>query len=83
MDAALPNQIQLLNPSNLGINLEFDGSTKWIQIHTADRQGGDDSRMAVAIEPMSCPPDAFNSGLDLLTLAPAQSYTYTLKIRKA
>jgi len=83
VDPALPNQIQLLNPSNLGINLEFDGSTKWIQIHTADRQGGDDSRMAVAIEPMSCPPDAFNSGLDLLTLAPAQSHTYTLKIRKA
>jgi aldose 1-epimerase len=81
VDPALPKQVRLLNSSNLGVNLEFDGSTKWFQIHTADRQGGDDSRMAVAIEPMSCPPDAFNSGIDLITLAPAQSHTFTLKIR--
>jgi aldose 1-epimerase len=83
VDPTLPKQIRLLNAANMGVKLEFEGSTKWIQIHTADRQGGDDSRMAIAIEPMSCPPDAFNSGLDLLILAPNQSHTFRLKISQA
>lgn len=83
VDPALPKLVRLVNALNLGVTIEFDGSTKWIQIHTADRQGGDDSRMAVAIEPMSCPPDAFNSGIDLITLAPTQSHTFTIKISQA
>ena len=30
---------------------------------------------ALAIEPMTCPPDALNSGIDLITLAPGQSWS--------
>ena len=32
-------------------------------------------RPAIAIEPMTCPPDAFNSGQDLLTLSPGESWS--------
>jgi aldose 1-epimerase len=31
----------------------------------------------VAIEPMTCPPNAFNSGVDLLMLEPGDSVTHT------
>ncbi len=83
VDPVLSKSVKLLNQSNRGVQLEFDENTKWIQIHTADRDGGADSRMAVAIEPMSCPPDAFNSGLDLISLAPSESYAFQLKIKQA
>jgi aldose 1-epimerase len=39
-------------------------------VYTADDQG-DQARRAVAVEPMTSPPDAFRSGRDLLTLQPA------------
>ena len=34
-------------------------------------------RKAVAIEPMTCPPNAFVSGVDLLMLEPGDSVTHT------
>jgi len=54
--------------------MEYDSAAQWIQIHTADREGGADSRKCLAVEPMSCPPDAFNSGLDLIELEPEQTF---------
>ena len=33
--------------------------------------GWDPPRQALAVEPMTAPPDAFRSGRDLVTLAPA------------
>ena len=81
-DADLPPRVRLINESKLGVELEFDESAKWIQVHTADREGKEDARMAVAIEPMSCPPDAFNSGLDLITLAPNERHSFSLKIKQ-
>lgn len=77
-----PRQVELLNPKGQGVVMEFDESTNWIQIHTADRDGGDSSRLSVAVEPMSCPPDAFNSKIDLVDLAPQQEHIFTLKIRR-
>jgi aldose 1-epimerase len=38
--------------------------------------------MAVAIEPMTCPPDAFNSGIDLIVLKPGKKHEYKLKIKR-
>lgn len=81
-DTDLPPRVRLINESKLGVELEFDESTKWIQVHTADRDGKEDARMAVAIEPMSCPPDAFNSALDLITLEPNERHSFSLKIKQ-
>lgn len=41
----------------------------WVQIHTADRPEPKLHRIGLAVEPMSCPPDAFNSGHDLVVHA--------------
>lgn len=55
---------------------EFD----WVQVFTADPahdQAYPNRGRALAIEPMTCPPDAFNSEIDLLVLKPGQSWTGT------
>ncbi len=37
----------------------------------------DVARRALAVEPMSCPPNAFRSGESLVRLAPGESHTAT------
>jgi aldose 1-epimerase len=53
-----------------GAALWVDRHHHWLMAFTAD-DGWDPPRQALAIEPMTAPPDAFRSGRDLLTLAPA------------
>jgi aldose 1-epimerase len=45
-----------------------------IQCCTADALDPDDRRAAVAIEPMTCPPDALRFGVDIIALAPGESF---------
>lgn len=58
------------------VTLWMDRGMEWVQVFTADPLADDWHRAAVAIEPMSCPPDAFNSGVDLVTLAPGASVSH-------
>ena len=55
--------------------MTWDEACPWVQIHTADRDTPELSRLGLAVEPMTCPPDAYNSGTDLIVLAPGQSTT--------
>jgi aldose 1-epimerase len=48
----------------------------WVQLYSGELRG----RKGLAVEPMSCPPDAFNSGSDLVVLDPGQSHTLTYRI---
>lgn len=75
-------QVNLQNYDGSGVELGFGLNTKWIQIHTADRGGAINGRQCVAVEPMSCPPDAFNSKIDLIELAPGQSNEFELWIQR-
>jgi aldose 1-epimerase len=54
-----------------GVELWADPDFRWVQAFTAEFGG----REVVAVEPMTCPPDALNSGTDLITLAPAQTWS--------
>lgn len=50
----------------------------WVQVFTADPahdQAYPGRGRALAVEPMSCPPDALNSGEGLVVLDPGQSWT--------
>jgi aldose 1-epimerase len=49
----------------------------WLQVFTSDTLHGERHRKAVAIEPMTCPPNAFVSGEDLIVLAPGESVSHT------
>jgi aldose 1-epimerase len=53
-----------------------DESLDWVQVFTAKgRDSGVDGVRGIAVEPMSCPANAFNSGEGLLVLEPGQSWT--------
>ncbi|MFU8946450.1 aldose 1-epimerase family protein [Mycetocola zhadangensis] len=65
-------EVRVTAPSGTGVKMRWDSSCKWVQVHTADQEPetGLPSRIGLAVEPMTCPPDAFNSGEDLLVLQP-------------
>jgi aldose 1-epimerase len=50
---------------------------EWLQVFTGDTLDPSHRRKALAIEPMTCPPNAFNSGVDLLMLEPGDSVTHS------
>jgi len=54
---------------------------RWLQVFTGDPLGPDRRRKAVAIEPMTCPPNAFVSADDLLVLEPGEAVTHTWGIQ--
>jgi aldose 1-epimerase len=54
---------------------------RWLQVFTGDSLGPERRRKAVAIEPMTCPPNAFVTGDDLIVLEPGQSVTHTWGIQ--
>ncbi len=56
---------------------------RWLQVFTGDALGPDARRRALAIEPMTCPPNAFVTGIDLLTIEPGDSTVQQWGIRAA
>lgn len=63
-----------------GAAITFDESCSWVQIHTADKPNPAVSRLGLAAEPMTCPPDAFNSGTDLIVLEPGDTHSVGWRI---
>jgi aldose 1-epimerase len=45
----------------------------WLQVFTGDPLAPEARRRAVAIEPMTCPPNAFVTGADLLVIQPGET----------
>ena len=58
-----------------------DESVTWMQVFTADTLPPEWNRKAVAVEPLTCPVDALNSGRDLRELAPGESMTMSWGLR--
>lgn len=73
-------RVRVLAPGGTGVELEWGAEWPWVQVHTADKPVGPD-RLGLAVEPMTCSPDAFNSGTDLLHLQPGASHSATWTIR--
>jgi aldose 1-epimerase len=55
-----------------GVEVWADPDFRWVQVFTPGEFPG--RGRAVAIEPMTCPPDALNSGTDLIVLQPGESW---------
>lgn len=66
--------VTVTDDSGSGSMIEFDVGSPWLQICTADRPGETGHRAGLAVEPMTCPPDALRSGQDLLVLDPGQRH---------
>lgn len=78
---ALPQgkwNVMLRNPAlKLAAVLEASGTeAPWVQLYSGELRG----RNGLAVEPMTCPPDAFNSGQDLIALESGQSHSLAFRI---
>jgi len=56
-----------------GAQVWFDETFRFVQVFTPDLVAG--GQPGVAVEPMTCPADAFNSGTGLIVLTPRDSWT--------
>ena len=63
-----------------GVGMRWGAACPWVQVHTADKPGRPVHRIGLAVEPMTCPPDAFNSGVDLDVVEPGESLTASWQI---
>ena len=67
-------QLIARDPGGTGVGMAWGRACPWLQIHTADKPAPAANRLGLAVEPMTCPPDAFNSGEDLVLLEPGSSH---------
>ena len=58
-----------------------DAAYRWLQVFTGDSLEPESRRTALAVEPMTCPPNAFVSGDDLLVLQPRETVSCRWGIR--
>lgn len=73
--------VTLTNPEGSGVGMEWGPELPWVQLYTSDsRPGTPEHRHALAVEPMTCPADAFNSGTDLVVLEPGEAHSASWRI---
>lgn len=56
--------VRVTDPAGSGVAMSWDAAMPWVQVHTADLPGGPAQpghRAGLAVEPMTCAPDAFNA----------------------
>ncbi|MHC9044671.1 aldose 1-epimerase family protein [Microbacterium saperdae] len=74
-------EVRLVTADGAGVGLAWDEGCPWVQVHTADTPAVPAThRIGLAVEPMTCPPDAFNSGVDLVTLAPGATHAASWRL---
>jgi aldose 1-epimerase len=75
-------RVRLRSPSGRGVECTWDPAVlPWVQVHTADTPDVATNRTGLAVEPMTCAPDAFNSGQDLVVLPPGGEHTAWWSLR--
>ena len=67
----------LTGPDGITVTLWADHGYPFLQAYTADHDGPTGARRALAVEPMTCPADAFRTGDHLLRLTPGTTATAT------
>ncbi|MDD7961482.1 aldose 1-epimerase family protein [Microbacterium thalli] len=56
--------VRVTDPAGTGVAISWGEACAWVQVHTADLPGGPAQpghRAGLAVEPMTCAPDAFNA----------------------
>lgn len=56
--------VRVTDAAGRGVGMAWDAACPWVQVHTADLPGGaaqPGHRGGLAVEPMTCAPDAFNA----------------------
>ncbi len=68
-------RVRLEAPDGFAVEMTWGPELGWVQVHTADRPEPELDRAGLAVEPMTCPPDAFGTGEDLVVLEPGSEHT--------
>ncbi len=79
---------RLTDASGSGVEVEWDAACPWVQVYTSDQPTGAADpahRIGLALEPMTCAPDAFNADrypydTGMITLEPGASATARWRI---
>lgn len=84
-DAAGVATVRVTVAGGSGVEMTWDAACPWVQIHTADKPDPSLSRLGLAVEPMTCAPDAFNDGnyafdTGLMSLEPGAEATASWRI---
>jgi aldose 1-epimerase len=75
--------VATLEDANGGeIDLSVDRNFPYFQVYTGDNLEKGRRRTSVAIEPMTCPPDALRSGKDVVVLEPGQHWAGSWRLRR-
>ncbi|MEV0425404.1 aldose 1-epimerase family protein [Micromonospora sp. NPDC050495] len=80
-DADGGSSVTLAAPDGSAVHIWADRAFGWWQVFTGDTLTGERYRRSVAVEPMTCPADAFRSGRDLIILEPGQTWRGAWGIR--
>ncbi|WP_046472230.1 aldose 1-epimerase family protein [Allosalinactinospora lopnorensis] len=72
----------VLSGAETAVGLWNDRSCGWLQIYSADRLVSPDHRAPLAVEPMTCPPNAFATGDALRVLSPGAGMRARFGIRR-
>ena len=64
-----------LDGGGQSIQLWVDDSYNYIQVFTGDTLPESRRRRSIAVEPMTCPPNAFATGIDVVRLEPDETVT--------
>ena len=76
-------RVRLEAPDGVAVEMTWGPELAWVQVHTADRPEPELNRAGLAVEPMTCPPDAFNSGTDVVVLDGDRRHTASWTIAAA
>jgi aldose 1-epimerase len=81
-DASGITTVTIADPnSDAKVSVWADRQFKYWQVFSGDTLHGERFRRSVAIEPMTCPPDAFRTGRDLIVLEPSQAWSASWGVR--
>ena len=69
-------RVELRSEDGAGVTLWLDDAYGYVMVFTGDPLP-DIARRSLAVEPMTCPPNAFRTGEALIRLEPARSFTCT------
>ncbi|HEY4610243.1 MAG TPA: hypothetical protein VIH06_13600, partial [Ilumatobacteraceae bacterium] len=67
--------VSLFDRHGGGVRVVFGPGTPWVQVCTSDWPGRPGHRAGVAVEPMSCPPNAFATSPEIYLVGPGETRT--------
>ncbi|HZX53155.1 MAG TPA: aldose 1-epimerase family protein [Ilumatobacteraceae bacterium] len=74
------SSVSLVDQQGDGVRVVFSAETPWVQVCTSDWPGRVGHRAGVAVEPMTCPPNAFATAPEMYLVAPGETSTASWRL---